>query len=200
MKAQTIARLISLVLSPPLMVITITGLVAYTEADSRTSFIAWWLIASLFLAMLPAAVILLGTRKGWISDLGLSQRDQRAWPLIFSIFFALAGGLVLYITGAPQLLLAVAAMNVAILFIALVISYFWKISFHTLSVSSAATIAALSFGPAIFLSTIFIFITGITGWSRIHLDKHSLGEVIAGGCLGSIVPLISFIRIERLFA
>ena len=199
MKAQTIARLISLILSPPLMVITITGLVAYTEAESNASFVAWWLIAGLFLAALPATVIFLGTRKGWISDLGLSQRDQRAWPLIFSIIFALAGGAVLYITGAPQLLLAVAAINVAILFIALVVSYFWKISFHTLSVSSAAIIAGLSFGGAAFLTTIFIL---ITGWSRIHLDKHSLGEVIAGGCVGSLVPLISLpiIRIERLFA
>jgi membrane-associated phospholipid phosphatase len=197
-KTRKTAALVSVVLSPPLMVTALTGIVAYTEASLTSSFFAWWLISGLFLALLPATVIFLGTRKGWISDFGLSQREQRAWPLVFSIFFALVGGLVLYIIEAPQLLLAIATVNVAILSIALIISYFWKISFHTVSVSSAVTIAALSYGGLAILSPVFIL---LTGWSRVYLDKHSLSEVIAGSCLGSLVPLIflPFVRIEQLF-
>lgn len=196
MKIGRTARLISLVLSPPLIVAALTGIVAYTEAGLTTNFFAWWIISGLFLALLPVTVILLGTRKGWISDLGLSQRDQRAWPLVFSIFFALVGGLILYIIEAPQLLLAIAAVNVALLSSALIISYFWKISFHTISVSSAVTIVTLSFGGMVGLSTVFIL---LTGWSRIYLDRHSVSQVVAGGCLGSLIPLIFLVRVEQLF-
>lgn len=189
MKVRVTAKFISLLLNPPLIVTVLAGLVARSQAQHFSDFLAWWSVSALFLAILPVTFVVIGLKRGWVSDLGLSRREQRAWPLIFSIVFAIGGGLVLYWIQAPQVFLAIAGVNAVILSMALIISCFWKISFHTLGISSAVTIATMSFGGIAGMSTIFVL---LTGWSRIYLDHHSISQVIAGGFLGSAVPLVLF--------
>ena len=73
--------------------------------------------------------------------------------------------------------------NLVILFI---VRSFWKISAHTSVYTNFSTTLSLIYSN--FILT-FIFLPIIV-WSRIRLKRHTYSQVIIGGAVGSILPII----------
>jgi membrane-associated phospholipid phosphatase len=62
----------------------------------------------------------------------------------------------------------------------------WKISGHTMMLSSIATVLSLT--DSVFLPSLVMI--PIIAWSRVRLERHTPAQVVAGAAAGIIVPLI----------
>ena len=66
--------------------------------------VAWSLVALFILTGIPLAYILIGLRRGWVSDLELSRREERPRFILVSISSDVLALLVLYFGGAPHMI------------------------------------------------------------------------------------------------
>jgi membrane-associated phospholipid phosphatase len=76
------------------------------------------------------------------------------------------------------------------IFVALIIiSAFWKISFHTSTLAGALIIMVSIYGPGLFI-TVPVMIA--VGWARVAVRGHTLAQVLAGAALGIVVAGVVF--------
>jgi membrane-associated phospholipid phosphatase len=145
-------------------------------------------MAYMLIAILGPVLFLFSLlHRGRISDLDVTRRDER--PMLFVV--ALSGGMMawlcLYLVGAPPLLIRFAGAHMSVMALVFVITLYWKISVHSAGIAGVATLAALLLGGLqVFALTSVILV----GWSRIRLGRHTFGQVVAGGVLGSIIFLL----------
>src|SRR5689334_7714363 len=87
-KQTSWARLVSDLLSPP-VVLTITAcLVAGHEADSPSEAVLRAGIFITFSVLIPLLVLAWWVYSGKVSDMHMSQRQERYWPLALSFTFS----------------------------------------------------------------------------------------------------------------
>jgi membrane-associated phospholipid phosphatase len=183
------ARLVTEVLAPAPIVAVLPLVVAWHSTPTAALAIAWGVTASLFASVLPFAVILLGVRRGRLTDHHVGVRQQRARPMLLGVASVLAGLELLVVVGAPRELVAlVAAMTVG-LSVSLLVTLWWKVSVHTAVAAGAATVLALVFGPALLAVWPLV---GVIGWSRVQLGDHTPAQVLVGVVLGAGVAATIF--------
>lgn len=181
---RRLAQVVSAVASPPVVGVTAVLLITLTAANPPI-----WSLATLYLLLtvaLPLAFIGWLRRRGRVSDLDLSVRQERILPLFVTLAAMVAGWLILHWAVAPRLLLAFAAFNAAQVALFLLISLFWKISMHTTAVAALAVIVGFVLGDAALL---LFPIVPLVGWSRLRLRRHTLGQAVAGALLGILMCL-----------
>ncbi len=160
----------------------------------------WRLIAVvgtfLFTGILPALPILLMIRRGEVSDLFISKREQRTLPYAFSLLAYVFWTVFMWKT--LQLPLFIVAMGIgtalSILLIAL-INTKWKISAHLSGVGGfAGGLFGISFqmayNPVVFIIAVFS-ISALVAISRIELKAHTPMQTLAGFSLGFVSIFIS---------
>ncbi len=168
----------------PKNVILAVCLVLGVAQDDVLVGLAWAVHAIVFAAVIPMAYIKYGIRAGRWQDRHVGQRERRLHliPVIMSsVGVAIAAMVVL--DAPPQMTALVVAM-LATLGAILPVTAFWKISVHT-SVSAGA-VAILTVGVGLWWTAAFPLVA-LIGWSRVALRDHTLGQVVAGAALGSLV-------------
>ena len=176
------ARVITEVLSPVVLIVVVTLVVAIDAAGLRGIGLA--LITIFFAGVLPYGLVLVGVRRGLLSDHHVSRREQR--PKVFAITLGSIGVglLVLRWLSAPAELFALVAAMIAGVLVALVVSSYWKISIH--AASAAGTVACLS----LLVSPWWLAlapVVGLSGWARVVLHDHTPAQVWAGIAVGAAV-------------
>ena len=78
-----------------------------------------------------------------------------------------------------------------ILFIAFIITFYWKISFHAIMITSLF-ISSIILGN-IYLELFLFLMIFIVSYSRYILKKHTMGQLVAGVGLVSLVFIIFFL-------
>lgn len=182
------ARLVSNVLSPPVIWGFLAFPIAFREADSAAQALLWALTYCLMVCVLPAAYIGLMVWRGHITDLHMEVRQERIRPFLVSLIgTGLAWGL-LRLMGAPPLLPLFAIVSFVLLGTMLLITTVWQISMHAMSITVAvvATGALYGLGPALLVSPLI----PVVGIARLKLRRHTLAEVVAGGLLGASVTAL----------
>jgi len=153
----------------------------------------WRLIAIagtfIFTGLMPAAPILLLLRKGDVSDLFISKREQRTLPYLFSFVSYLFWTLFLFrVLKLPMFMVAIGiGTSLSILLITL-INLKWKISAHLSGIGGLAggvfgICYRMAYNPVWFLILIFA-ISSLVAFSRIELKAHTPGQTLAGFSLG----------------
>ena len=139
---------------------------------------------------LPMLLILLLKFFGVIKDTGLNSRTERFIPYVISIATLGLTGWFLSSRGAPLWLVMFFVGGALIGLVNLAINFRWKISAHA---AGAAGVLALLVKlaheglqiPGTFTwLVIWAAITGLLGSVRIYLDRHTLGQVLAGYGVG----------------
>ncbi|MDQ7029930.1 MAG: hypothetical protein Q9O62_09235 [Ardenticatenia bacterium] len=179
MKRTTLAKWISVVFDSSFLSLWLFPLVGWQAGGIPG--VAWALVAFLILTGFPAAYLVVGRRRGWVSDLELSNRSERPRFIAVSLasdLFALA---VLWLGGAPRLVWAFALMYACLGATMLVISSFWKISLHMVGVAGFATLLVYTFGPALALSYVALL---PVAWARLVRRKHTPAQLVAGAVAG----------------
>lgn len=188
------ARLISDVLSPPVIWGVLAFPIAFREAKSQEQALMWAITYTVMVCIVPALYIAWAVWRGHITDMHMRERRQRIRPFIVSMFGTAAAWGLLSLMGAPPLLYAMAIVSLVLLGTMLVVTLVWQISMHSMSIACAvvATGALYGLGPALIVSPLI----PVVGVARIKLRRHTVSEVVAGGLLGGCVTLLLLLVLQ----
>jgi membrane-associated phospholipid phosphatase len=178
-----VARAISQILHPvvlSLVSIFVVGLFAVT-AQNRGLY--WAAFCALLQVVPPTIFFTIRLRQGAYSDEDISQRHQRNELYIFGFLTVLVGIGVLAMMDAPRIFVALLISAALINVLCWLINLFWKISVHSASMGSCATLATLFVPPF----GIFMWLCAIVlSWARVRTRNHSPLQVVAGMALASL--------------
>ena len=90
--------------------------------------------------------MLIGLRRGWVSNIELTHREERPRFMVVSISSDLLALGVLWLPGAPKMVWALAAVYATLGIFTITITNFWKISMHMIGVSGFATLLVFVYG------------------------------------------------------
>ncbi|NOY98531.1 MAG: phosphoesterase PA-phosphatase, partial [Chloroflexi bacterium] len=151
--------------------------------------VGWSLIALLILSGLPLIYILLGLRRGWVSDLELSHREERPRFILVSISSDILALAILYFGGAPRLVWILALTYACLGLTMFTISNFWKISLHMVGVSGFSTMLVYIFGFGAWWTFLSL---PLVAWARLYRKKHTPAQLLAGALGGSLITAAVF--------
>ncbi|MBE0661612.1 MAG: hypothetical protein IH597_04010 [Bacteroidales bacterium] len=152
---------------------------------------AKWMIGILIFiitGLLPMLTALLMSRLGITKSIQMDQREERIWPFVITaVFYYLGYYLLKQLELSPVFLLFMLGAFVTVV-ISLMISFFWKISVHMIGMGGlVGAFTGLSLKIMIDLPILIIaliFLSGLTGFSRLKLMAHSPAQVLAGFVAG----------------
>lgn len=189
-----VAKIFSIAFQPILM--SIFGLVlvfTFNDTirnyhDTDTELLIYALCIS-FTIIFPIIVFGIFLKLGLVTDVNLTQRKERIVPFFLSIILF---GIFYYLVRTDErfhtLILPIIFGTLVITFIANNLTLFWKISIHSLGVSSVlGTLSGLAMVtntnhlPLIIGLTAVVLVIGI---SRVLLKRHTSAQVVAGTLLG----------------
>lgn len=195
--AKWLSGIFSPLLIPTYCMTLAVWLTPLSNAPERVRLISTSVVF-IITAVLPMAMLLGMMRAGRISDFDVSNRRQRLMPTIgLLVCYALATGYI-YIINAPHWLFMFFVGAIVATLVLGLITFKWKISAHGGAIGTMIgmlaflimhNICALNLTNIVILSVI-ILIAGAVGTSRIVLQHHTPGQVVAGTLLGAIIPYI----------
>jgi len=191
---EKVARLLTDVFAPANLVIVLLLLVGW-HAASGFAGLGWGLFAALFCGIIPLGIVLLGVKRGGLTDKHIRIRKQRVVPMAVSMVSVVTGIVLLYVLHAPKGIAALVVAMLVGLVSTLGVTVGWQISIHN-AVAGGTMILILAFGPAAIPAAL---IPAAIGWSRLVLKAHTLAQVIAGTALGGISALV-FTLLQRVAA
>lgn len=185
------ARVISLIFTPfylPLVGLIILFLFSYMNLlpwEYRLMVLAQ---VYFFTILLPTFLIHLYRRvQGW-TRMELGHKRRRVIPYLLSIMCYLA---CLYVMESLQIYHFISSVVMGALVVQItcaIINIWWKISTHTAAVGGVAGALfafAYEFGfNPLWWFCLILIVAGVLGSARMILRQHSLGQVVAGFCIG----------------
>ncbi|MCE5205845.1 MAG: hypothetical protein LLF80_07050 [Porphyromonadaceae bacterium] len=195
---KSISHVISTVFQPLLMPtygVMLLFVYTYFGVIYRHQF--WQIVTPVFLFsfVIPAILIFMLYRMSIISDLSLKVRRERFYPYLITLLSYSAMIIFYYRMHMPRWFMMIMAASVAIMVIAILITFMWKISAHMFGIGGliGGAMAVSSFversNPYYMFMGLFI-IAGLVGTSRLILRRHTLSQVIAGFLLGYLVSFL----------
>lgn len=182
------ARLVSDLLSPPVIWGALAFPVAFSQAPSAGHAITWALVYVTLICVLPVIYIAMMVKRGKITDIHMQVRQQRIRPFVVSLICTTIAWWTLRLMGAPSVLPMFALFSLIQMGIMAVITMVWQISLHAMSVTGAVVALGFLFGgAAVIITAPFIVLVGA---ARLKLKRHTLAQVLAGAALGAIIPLM----------
>jgi hypothetical protein len=181
---RRMASLVTEVMSPAVPIVIVIFIVAVHSAGAGRGLLLG-LVAAFFSAGLPYGLVLIGVRRGRLTDHHISRREQRPRMMAISLASLAAGLLLLLWLDAPRALFALVAWMVAGLALTLAVTSFWKISIHC--AAAAGTVASL----AILVSPWWLLLAPMVvliGWARVEIRDHTAVQVLVGAVVGAAVP------------
>ena len=184
------ARVVSDLLSPPVVWAALVFPVTFSQADSTTQAITWALVYVALVCVLPIAYIAYMVKCGKITDIHMRLRHQRLRPLIVSVGCTAIAWWTLRLLGAPSVVQQFGLFSVIQIGIMMLITLVWQISIHAISISGATIATGIIFGLIPALLTLPLVV--LVGAARLKLKRHTLSQVIAGTIIGAVIPILLF--------
>ncbi|MEO8610633.1 MAG: hypothetical protein ABI690_22235 [Chloroflexota bacterium] len=150
-----------------------------------------WPLAGLFIVgavIIPFAILGWWVHRGFITDMHMPERRERFWPLLLELGCTFLVWIVLQLIGSfPGINLVTVFLFFETL-IGLCVTVYWQISVHSGIITGAVVIAGILFGAqtALILSPLVLLVAA----ARLHLKRHTVGQIAAGIAVGISVPLV----------
>ena len=141
----------------------------------------------LFSNVLPIITLLFLQKKGIISDLDASIRQERIMPLFLGVVYAVLGFLSLHIQEAGMLIKGLMFCTITNTIVIIIITQYWKISIHTMGVSGLLSVLWIH---GLEYPVIMLIILLLVSTSRVIMKAHTIPQVTIGSLLGLILTLI----------
>jgi hypothetical protein len=195
------AKLISMVLHPLLMptlaviiLFLIPSYITMSLPPQARKLIVGLVFANTCIA--PVLIIFLMKKTGLITDVSLNERADRIYPTLVSVFFYFFTFYLFRQANLPSLLHFFIMGAGILVLLGFVISLYWKISFHLLSMGGFT-------GFLIVLSVLLqlemplliigaIILSGILGSARLKLNAHIPSQVYTGYLTGIMIMMMLF--------
>ncbi len=184
------ARLVSDVLSPPVVWAVLAFPIAFRDAPNGGEALKWALVYIVLVCVLPLIYIATMVKRGKITDIHLKVRQQRVRPFLISIVCAAAALVIFYGMQTPAVMPIFALFTLVQLLVMLFITLMWQISIHAVSISGMTVALGMLFGvlPALASAPLVVLV----GAARVKLDRHTPAQVVAGTGVGMLIPLVLF--------
>ncbi|NOZ51008.1 MAG: hypothetical protein GXP37_13340 [Chloroflexi bacterium] len=146
--------------------------------------VGWSLVALLMLTGFPLTYLAIGRKRGWVSDWELTQRAERPRFILVSLGSDVLALAVLGWGGAPATVWALALVYASLGITMFIISNFWKISLHMVTVSGFSVLLSTVFGAGI--TWVWLSLP-LVAWARLHRKKHNGAQLVVGALLGALI-------------
>ena len=134
-----------------------------------------------FSTALPIITVLTLIKMKLVKDLDASNRSERLLPMALGALFFLVGFIVLRKLDSPTIIQGVMFCGIINTIIVWLITKYWKISIHTVSMTSGIVIFwILGYEYVIQMSLILI----LTVFSRVITNSHTLSQTVIGALIG----------------
>lgn len=144
--------------------------------------------------LIPGLFLLYLYKKGKVSDLEVTKREERFLPLVLTTLLFMSTYYLLKSIGLNRVILVMMTTGIVAVILAFIINLKWKISMHLVGLGGLAGIfyaLALLFQLNLNTTLIALFlISGITATARMQLKQHSLAQTLTGFALGFGVGVI----------
>jgi hypothetical protein len=187
------ARLVSNLCSPPVVLSFLAWFAARYDAQSTDEAL---FLAALFIVgavLIPFGILGWWVYRGTVSDIHMSLRHERYWPLALEAACTFVVWILLHLVGHYPAVYLVTSYLLVETLMGLAVTYYWQISIHAGIMAGAVVIAGLLFGAAVgfTLSPLILLVAA----ARLRLKKHTVGQVIAGIAIGVIAPPLLYMLI-----
>ncbi len=135
-----------------------------------------------------------GVRKGTYADFDLSDQLQRKRWYPFATVLVFLVTALLFITRQPDVIRYNMLLGWLLLIVSQLSNYFIKTSLHT---AFSVFLAFLLFSVHELIGILFLCFTPFIAWSRYHLKRHTLNEIIAGALIGLIFGYTSLFVVSN---
>jgi hypothetical protein len=182
---QQLARWVSIVFHPFVMVALLAGVPAMRQSSGGAVRSAFLILAAV---ILPIAVLMFRqVRQGRWSNADASKPSER--PVLFTVALAgLCAALGWLLVNDPQSFLVRGLLVVAaFLLLASVLTRWVKLSLHVAFVALTATALSLLGSAAGYA---LLAVVPVVFWSRIALSRHRVHELLVGLVLGVITGIV----------
>ncbi len=182
--AVLIARILSNLLSPPIIALGAVFLFAFYSPVGTGLILPWqsFLLGFVFVVIGPILPVALMVALGRITFDVKNRRDR---PLLY------LAAIVVYISGAliawyyqNHAMAVIALAYAAVTSVIALVSLFWKASAHSAGVAGPITGLIWVFGPFIIF---FMLLAGLVAWARWKLKLHTAWQLLAGILIAVIV-------------
>jgi hypothetical protein len=184
---DAVARVMTEVLAPPPVIMAVSVVIGAHSSGWRLDGLALGLVLALFGGGVPLAAILIGVRRGRMSDHHISRREQRRNPLLIACASTAVGvAIVTLLGGRPELVATGAAVFVVVL-VSMLVNLRWKMSIHSAVAAAGTVILIAAFGPWTLLAVVAVL---ANGWSRVRLGSHTIAQVVVGAVTGAVIAVV----------
>ena len=191
-RAYRVAKFISDIINPMVVGVFLIALVAFKAVQEPAHALGWLAFTVTLVAVPPLAYLKHLVRVGYLVDIYMPNRKRRRKPVSLIFAWLIICLSILTLFNAPKVLVfMVAAVLVQVTFMG-VITFLWKISFHSAAIMTAATVS-------IFLRTDLLwFVTMLVpavGWARVQMHRHTVMQVFGGYLAGYLTGLVGIYMI-----
>lgn len=183
---DTVARVVTEVSAP-----TVVNAAGSLTIGIHAGSLAWGLAVALCSGVIPFAFILWQLRSRRVSDHHVTNREQRTTVLAVILVLVVGVFVASLLLPAPREVIALtSSMLVGLLATAAVtVLLHWKISFHAAVAAGSTIVVAYALGGVWWL---LLLAVPVVLWSRVRLEDHSTGQVLAGAAVGAAVSGLVF--------
>ncbi len=190
-RSYRIGRILSQVFHPitnGIASFIVVGAYAADFMDERLHGLGWALVAIAMIVLPPTLYFYFRLFRGHYSDDDVSHRGQRHGLYFFSLGSILLATLALYALSVPAIFLRLIGASIGITVICMLINFVYKVSVHSASIATLATLCAHYLTP---LGIAFWVAAFALGWARIRTGNHTIGQVIAGWGIAATCILLA---------
>ena len=187
-----LARLISYVANPVLLVLPVPFLLVYKSTGNVWYAVKWTAFSWMFI-LFVALFVMFAVFKGIFTDFDVSRREQRPLFFLVTSLTAVLYMVSLFLLHGPRILyMALLGILIGIFAISL-INLKVKASIHVATISAFITALSILYG-GFFL--IFLTFIPVIAWARMRIHRHTLREAVVGGMTGILVTIALYIVLE----
>lgn len=188
-----ISHFLSWVFVPMLIPVYGTLMILYLSMMSfvpASSKVVFTLAVVLFNVVIPMLFVIILKKLGYVKDLGLNNRSERPIPYIIMILCFSGTALFFHMKGAPLWMTLFYAGGALAALVNLIVNFWWKISAHAAAMAGLVALLIIINRDGLPHASIAgwliatVILTGLLGSARVWLDRHTVGQVMAGYAVG----------------
>jgi len=186
-----LARWVSILFDSSVLSIPIFIIFGYIKAGAYG--LIWAILTLVIVTGIPLAYLIIGRKRGWVTDMEMTQRSERPRFILVSLSSDLFAILLLSALHGPHLLIVIVLAYFCLAITMLTISNYWKISLHMAGVGGFSIALLFVFG----LPSLWALLSlPLVAWARLHRRKHTIPQLIAGAMIGALVTALVFISVR----
>lgn len=190
-----LAKFVSDVINPVFSGIFAVVLAVLHLTEQPGLALIWLTLMLVVAAVPPLGYVIYLVKTGYLADIHMPDRDKRIKPISIIFLWLSVTVVFLYILDAPNLIILMLEAAVVQIVLLWLITLLWKVSFHSATIASAATLAVLFRSDTALIVTVLV---PVVAWARVYLNRHTVMQVIVGALAGIVVAGVAFAVIMTL--